>query len=370
MSRLHSKGLFRDGFRKSIKPSRVIVLSFLTLILLGSVLLALPVSSRSGQATDYLTALFTATSATCVTGLIVVDTYTYWSAFGQSVILVLIQCGGLGFMTLATIFSFLLRRTITLRERLVMTRALNIDELSGVVRITRHILLGTLIAELTGAIILSLRFVGEFGWWGGIAKGVFHSVSAFCNAGFDLMGQKQEFSNMMSYVSDPIVNFTLMVLIITGGLGFIVWEDILHRRSFKRLSLQTKLAMVTRPLLLVSGAVLFFLFEYNNRETMGELNFGSKLMAAMFQSTTTRTAGFNTISQAGLTQASKLLSVILMFIGGSPGSTAGGIKTVNFIIIILAAASVMRGKSDITAFGRRVSSKAVLNAFSLAFVAL
>ena len=357
-------------FRRTLNPTRMIIFGFIALILIGTVLLCLPVSSRTGQATDIVTALFTATSAGCVTGLSVVDTYSYWSPFGQCVVLFLIQCGGLGFMSLAAIFSFLLRRTITLRERLVMTQSMNINDLSGIVRMTRHILIGTFFFEFSGAVILSIRFSGEFGWRAGIAKGIFHSVSAFCNAGFDLMGQKAACSNLTSYVSDPIVNITIMALIIVGGLGFYVWEDIYHKQRFRDYTLHTKLVLTITASLLALGSIMFFAIEYNNPETLGKLSFCDKIMAAMFQATTTRTAGFNTISQSALELPSKMLSMLLMFIGGSTGSTAGGIKTVTFGILLLTAISVMRGKSDVTVFGRRLNIRTVLNAFALTVTAV
>ncbi|MEG2939605.1 MAG: potassium transporter TrkG, partial [Oscillospiraceae bacterium] len=322
----------------------------------------LPIATREGLHTDWLTALFTATSATCVTGLVVVDTYSHWTAFGQAVVLLLIQCGGLGFMTLAATFSFLVRRTITLRERLIMTQSLNINDISGIVRLTRHVLVGTIFCELSGAIILSIRFSGEFGWIGGIIKGIFHSVSAFCNAGFDLMGENVPFSNLTGYVSDPIVNITIMSLIIVGGLGFFVWEDIYRKRRFRDLSLHTKLVLTITASLLIGGSILVFAFEYTNPGTLGELPMHGKVLASMFQSTTTRTAGFNTIDQGALTLPSKILSMILMFIGGSSGSTAGGIKTVTFGVLMLTAFAVMRGKNDVTAFSRRIATRAILNA--------
>ncbi|MEG2570383.1 MAG: potassium transporter TrkG, partial [Clostridia bacterium] len=355
--------------RNNISPTRVIILGFLGVIVTGAVLLMLPIATREGLHTDWLTALFTATSATCVTGLVVVDTYSHWTAFGQAVVLLLIQCGGLGFMTLAATFSFLVRRTITLRERLIMTQSLNINDISGIVRLTRHVLVGTIFCELSGAIILSIRFSGEFGWIGGIIKGIFHSVSAFCNAGFDLMGENVPFSNLTGYVSDPIVNITIMSLIIVGGLGFFVWEDIYRKRRFRDLSLHTKLVLTITASLLIGGSILVFAFEYTNPGTLGELPMHGKVLASMFQSTTTRTAGFNTIDQGALTLPSKILSMILMFIGGSSGSTAGGIKTVTFGVLMLTAFAVMRGKNDVTAFSRRIATRAILNALALAMTA-
>lgn len=356
--------------RRHTNPSKFIILVFIGIILLGALLLMLPVSSRSGEWTPFITAVFTSTSATCVTGLIVEDTYTYWSGFGQAVILALIQCGGLGFMSLATMFSFLLRRKIGLRERLVITQSLNINDISGVVRLMRHILYGTFLAEGIGALILSIRFSGMFGWRDGIIKGVFHSVSAFCNAGFDLMGQTRAFAGLTDFVGDPIINITIMALIIVGGLGFFVWEDIYRCRNFKNLAVHTKLVIIITAFLIVSGTLLFLLFEYKNPATIAEMPWWQKLLAAMFQSVTTRTAGFNTINQGAITVPSKMLSMMLMFIGGSPGSTAGGIKTVTFGILVLTAISVMSRKNDVNAFGRRIPTRAILNAIAVALTAL
>ena len=366
-SRFH---MIRFLFQRNLSPTRVVILGFLALILLGAALLMLPCATRPGQETSWLCALFTSTSATCVTGLVVVDTYTHWSPFGQAVILVLIQCGGIGFMSLAAIFSFLLRRTITLRERLIMTQSMNINDLAGVVRLTRHVLVGTFFCEFFGAVILSIRFSGEFGWRGGIIKGVFHAVSAFCNAGFDLMGEREAFSSLTEYAGDPIVNITIMALIVIGGLGFFVWEDMYHKRRFHEYTLHTKLVLTITAVLLIGGSALFFFFEYANPQTLGALPPHAKVFGAMFQATTTRTAGFNTIDQTALTLPSKMLSMLLMFIGGSSGSTAGGIKTVTFGILVLTAVSVLRGKSEVTAFGRKINPRAILNALALAMTGL
>ena len=273
-------------------------------------------------------------------------------------------------MSLAAIFSFLLRRTITLRERLIMTQSMNINDLSGVVRLTRHVLVGTFFCEFFGAVILAIRFSGEFGWRGGIVKGIFHSVSAFCNAGFDLMGENEAFSNLTAYVSDPIVNITIMALIIVGGLGFFVWEDIYHKRRFREFTLHTKLVLTITAVLLIGGSCMFLAFEYNNPGTLRDLPVQGKVFGAMFQATTTRTAGFNTIDQAAMTLPSKMLSMLLMFIGGSSGSTAGGIKTVTFGLLVLTAISVMRGKNEVTAFQRKINMRAILNALALTMTAI
>ncbi|MBC8535210.1 TrkH family potassium uptake protein [Feifania hominis] len=346
------------------------LIGFALVILLGALLLTLPISSRSGQWTNPLDALFTATSATCVTGLIVVDTYLHWSVFGQIVILLLIQTGGLGFMTLATMFSFFFRRTISLSERLTMMQSLGVDEMAGVVRLTKHILVGTLIFEGTGAVILSIRFASDFGWKDGIFKGIFHSISAFCNAGFDLMGQRSAFSSLTAYSGDIVVNVVIMLLIIIGGLGFIVWEDVYHQRSFKKLRVYSKLVLVFTAVLVVGGALLLAVFEWNNPAIMDSLDGKGKGLAFLFQSVTTRTAGFNTIEQSAMTSPSVLLSMILMFIGGSSGSTAGGVKTVTMGVVLLAVFYVARGRRNIEVLGRRVSYDDVLRAVAVVVIAI
>ena len=352
--------------KKPVHTSTLLILGFLTVILTGTFLLMLPISTNDGSVTPFLTSLFTATSATCVTGLIIVDTYTHWSIFGQTVILLMIQIGGLGFMTMATLFSFALRRKITFKERMIMSSALNVTNISGVVRLTKNILLGTLMFEGIGAIILATRFYDEFGLLGAIRRGVFHSISAFCNAGFDILGHETQFNSLVDYVYDPIVNLTIMALIIIGGLGFFVWGDIYKR---KRLSTHTKIVLSATTILIVSGTILYMIFEFNNPKTIGDMNFLQKLLASSFQSVTTRTAGFNTISQADLTDPSMFLTYILMFIGGSPGSTAGGVKTVTVAILILASIETMRGNTKFHIAGRNIKISVILNALSMFVIA-
>lgn len=357
--------LYKSGkLGKTIKPTKVIVTVFLALILIGTVLLSLPISSRSGEFTPFLTALFTATSATCVTGLVLVDTYQYWNGFGQIVILLLIQIGGLGFMTITTLFSFFVGRTITLKERLVMSTSLNVDDVSGVVKLTKRLLLGTLFFEALGAILLSIRFASDFGIAGGIKKGIFHSVSAFCNAGFDLLGSFGAFSSLTGYSSDVVVNFTIMALVILGGLGFYVWSDILNKNGLSKLEFHSKVVLITSAALIISGAVFFTIFEWNNTATLGDMNVLEKLLAGLFQSVTTRTAGFNTVDQGALTGPSNALTLVFMFIGGSPGSTAGGIKTTTIAVLILTAISTFRGKSSVTYNYKTIPTRTIMNAVS------
>ncbi len=359
----------RKGRRPAMHAAMVVALGFLIIILTGAVLLTLPVSARSGEPTDFLDALFTATSATCVTGLVTVGTATHWSGFGQAVILLLIQIGGLGFMSLASIASFLTRRTITLRERMVMSAGLNLTENAGIVRLTRRVLVGTLAFEGAGAVLLATRFVPRVGLWQGIKMGVFHSISAFCNAGFDLIGTPDNpFASLTGYADDVLVNLTIMALIVIGGLGFFVWGDIWDKRRFRRLRLHTKLVLITTALLLCTGFALTLLFEWGNPQTLGEMPVQDKLLAAAFQSVTLRTAGFNTIDQAALTGPSQAVACLLMMIGGSPGSTAGGIKTVTAAVLVLSAISALRGRTTVSAFGRTIVSRSIMNAVTMMIV--
>jgi len=354
---------------KSYK-TQAITFVFLFLIFFGGFLLNLPIASRNGVSMGYLDALFTATSATCVTGLVVVDTYVQFSAFGQLVIIFLIQIGGLGFMTMATLFSLLMRRVITLNERLLIRESLNIDDMQGIVRLAKHILIGTFAIEFVGALLLSIRFIPEFGMPSGIYKSIFHSISAFCNAGFDIMGQKGEFIGLTSYVSDPIVSLVIPMLIIIGGIGFAVWEDVFQQSNFYKLRLHTKIAITMTAFFIISGTIGFYILEHNNPATMQGLSPMGKLLASFFQSVTTRTAGFNTISQDGMTIASKFISIILMFIGGAPGSTAGGIKVVTVGVLAFAAYAVIKGTSQVTMFKRRISYNAILRAMTIVMISL
>ena len=339
---------------------------FALIILAGTLLLMLPFAAKSGRATPFLDALFTATSATCVTGLVTVSTALHWSFFGKCVILLLIQIGGLGFMSVAAIASFVLRRTITLHERMVMSAGLNLSDGGGIVRLTRRVLFGTFIIEGTGAVLLSCRFVPHYGFPKGITMGVFHAVSAFCNAGFDLMGTPDDpFQSLIGWAEDPLVNITLMALIVLGGLGFFVWSDVWDRKCFKRLTLHSKLVLTTSGALLAGGFVLTLLFEWSNPATLGGMTLPHKLLAAAFQSVTLRTAGFNTIDESALTGPSQALACVLMLIGGSPGSTAGGLKTVTAAILALSALGALRGHTSVVAFSRTIEPRSIMNAVTL-----
>ena len=353
---------------KDINPTRTIVLGFMSVIVLGSLLLKLPVASADGISVPYVDAFFTASSAVAVTGLTVVDTGTHWSLFGQLTILLLIQIGGLGFMTMITMFAMLIGKRISLKERLLIQSSLNQNDLSGVVRLTKYIIIGTLAIEAVGALLLSFVFVPELGWAQGLWYSIFHAVSAFCNAGFDIIGGGR---SLMPYVQNPLVNFTVWTLVILGGLGFTVIIDIFfYRDNFRRWSLHTKLVLIISALLLLTGFVFYLILEWRNAATLGDLSLPGKFMAAFFQSVTPRTAGFNTLDTAALTDASKLFTMIFMFIGGSPASTAGGIKTVTIGVVLFTILSQIQGKEDTEVFRRRIPKGNINRAITIIFLAL
>ena len=355
---------------RAMKPGRLIVLVFLGMILLGAGLLCLPAASRSGRPTDFLTSLFTATSATCVTGLIRVDTGTHWSMFGQAVILILIQVGGLGFMTIACLFFFALRRKIGLRQRMVIAQALGSDSYSGLVSLVRNILRGTAAVEGAGALILFFRFLPEFGFGRALWYGVFHSVSAFCNAGFDVLADVDVGGSLCRYVSDPVVNLTIMALIVIGGLGFAVWGDIRHNRRFSRMQVYTRLVILITLVLIFGGAGIIAELEWNNPGTIGGMTVPQKLLAVLFQSVTLRTAGFASFDQNALRDVTKAFCDMLMLVGGSSGSTAGGVKTVTVGVILLATWSTARGRSDVRVMRRTIPQRAVSSALALFILVL
>ncbi len=349
--------------------TRLIALSFLVVILSGALLLTLPFASSGGQWTDPLTTLFTATSATCVTGLVVVDTCTYWSFFGQLVILAMIQIGGIGFMTIIIMFFLFTKKKIGLQERMLLQQSAGNTRLSGIVLMARRILLITLACEGIGALLLAFRFVPKFGVLEGIYYSVFHSISAFCNAGFDLMGKFERFSSFTAYPLDPLINLTLAGLIITGGTGFLIWEDILKDRiHLSRYSLHAKIALSAYGILLASGTLGFFIFESNT--VMTGYSIPERLLASFFMSTTTRTAGFNTLPLSDLSEAGSLLSMILMLIGGNPGSTAGGLKTSTVALFFLTLAAMAKGENEVTIFKRRFDASLVKQAAAILIVYL
>ena len=346
-----------------LSTTRMIALGFFIGIIIGSVLLSLPIASRDGQAMPYMDALFVATSALCVTGLTTVTLVEQFTLFGQIVILILIQFGGLGIVTFTTTICLILRKKIELSDRLLIQDAYNLDTLDGLVRMTKRIIKGTFLVELCGAISYAFIFIPEYGALKGAYYAVFHAVSAFCNAGMDLLGG----NSLVCYQTHLLMNLTTMLLIIVGGIGFPVWWDVLRVCSltrkkeirpehfFRRLSLHTKLVITMTLSLIVTGTLLVFVFEYNNPATLAELSFGEKVQASVFQSVTTRTAGFATIPQENFRDATAFFSLLLMFVGGSPSSTAGGVKTVTVALILLSTLSLVRGKRDMEAFGRHIS---------------
>ncbi len=346
---------------KRMSATRLIALSFLIVILSGSLLLCLPCSSRTGEWTGFPDALFTATSATCVTGLVVFDTFSHWSLFGQFIILLMIQIGGIGLMTIIIMLFIFLKRKISLHERLLLMQSAGTVRISGMVKLVKRIVKGTLICEGIGALFLAVRFIPQMGLLTGSYYAVFHSVSAFCNAGFDLMGRFEQFSSLTAYEQDPVVNITIMLLIIVGGIGFLVWDEIVrYGIRFGKYSLHAKIVLSTTAFLILMGTAGFFIFEYHGN--LEGLSLPQKLLSSAFMSVTTRTAGFNSMDTASLSESGSLLSMILMFIGGSPGSTAGGIKTSTLAVVFFAMVSMSRGHSQITLFKRSLNANLVKHA--------
>lgn len=347
--------------KHKLSHMNLLMIGFFLIILLGAFCLMTPFATRSAEGMPFLDALFTATSATCVTGLIIADTYQNWTLFGQLVIISLIQIGGLGFMTIGVYIAVILKKRIGLTEREALHESVNTIEVAGVVRLTKRIIQGTIVIEGIGAILLSIRFVPQFGLIRGVYFGVFHSISAFCNAGFDLMGINQEYSSFMAYEGDILVNVTIMLLIIIGGIGFIVWDDIYrHKWHFKKYLLHTKIVLTVTIILIFGGAALFYIIE--NNFLFEGMTVTEKVLGSLFSSVTARTAGFNTVDTAGLSSGSKLLTILLMFIGGSSGSTAGGIKTTAIAVIFCFAWSMIRRTQGINIFGRRLDDDAIKKA--------
>jgi len=348
-----------------IRPLSAIILGYLLIILLGATLLSLPAAAKSSSSTPFFDTLFTSTSATCVTGLIVFDTYTHWSSFGQGVILALIQVGGLGFMTLAIAVTTMTRVKIGLKQRFTVQEAIAAPQVGGVVRMTRFILLGTLLCEAIGALLLSIRMIPLLGAGEGIWFSVFHSVSAFCNAGFDLMGKFAAFSSLTRFVGDGLVNLVLVTLIVVGGLGFYVWMDVgKNRLRVSKYRLHTKLVLSTTAILLVGGTLLLLLFDWES-PALASLSGGEKILACLFSSATPRTAGFNTVDFSLLSEAGIILLIGLMLIGGSPGSTAGGAKTTTAALLALTIHAEIRRKKNVECFGRRIEADALRRACCL-----
>lgn len=351
MRRIHSK----------LTQTQMIVVGFMLIILTGSLLLMLPWASRSHEVTPFLDTLFTATSASCVTGLVVVDTWSHWSMFGQVIILILIQVGGMGFMTLGVFMAILLRRRIGLKTRGVLQESINSLQIGGIVKLAKKIIQGTVFFESVGALILMYRFIPKVGMARGIWYGIFHSVSAFCNAGFDLMGYVEPYQSLCGYAGDWLVNLTIMSLIVIGGIGFFVWDDIATKKlKVRRYTLHTKLVLMTTLALIIGGALFFFFTEQSN--VLRNMPFAERIWASFFQSVTARTAGFNTVDTGALTEGSKFVTILLMFVGGSPGSTAGGIKTTTLIVLLVCVRSNMRQEKGYNILDRRLDEEVVRKA--------
>ncbi|MBQ9964095.1 MAG: Trk family potassium uptake protein [Clostridia bacterium] len=349
---------------RALSYPKLLAGGFLLMILCGAVLLSLPISSKSGEYTPFLTSLFTATSASCVTGLVLVDTYLHWSVFGQLVILLMIQIGGIGFMTLMTAFSLALHRSISLRERTLLKENFNMPEIGGMVRLTKRILCGTLLIELCGAVILSACLIPSLGVGEGVYTAVFVSISAFCNAGFDLFGRYGAFTSLVPFAGNAVFMLAVSLLILIGGIGFIVWDDVLrHRFRFRKYRLHSKIALCTTALITVVATVLFLVLERDS--TGADMPFAKQLLHAFFDSVTPRTAGFNAVEISEMAPASKLLSIFLMMVGGSPGSTAGGLKTVTVAVLLICALSNLRRRSGYNVFGRRLPRDVLDNAVSV-----
>lgn len=354
---------------KNIKLNytEIIVFGTLVLIILGGILLSMPISSREAIPTPFIDSLFTAASALCVTGLIVYDTFTHWSVFGQVIILFLIQIGGLGFMTIITLFSIFLRRKIGLKERRLLMESANTLKIGGIVLLVKKIIIRTFLFESIGALILAISFYPRMGLRQGLFNGIFHSVSAFCNAGFDLMGKFGQFSSMTSYADNVVVNITIISLIVIGGIGFVVWDDLaINHFSYKKYQLHTKIVLVVTAFLIFGCAIILFIIE--SKHSMESMSIREKILVSLFQSVTPRTAGFNTIDQNKLSEGGNLLTMMLMIIGGSPGSTAGGIKTTTFVTLLIGAWSTARQSPDISIYKRRLETDSLKKASAITVI--
>ena len=354
--------------RVRLSATQIIAIGFAVLILLGAGLLTLPAASRNGVSCGFFPALFTATSATCVTGLVLFDTYTQWSAFGQVVIICLIEIGGLGFMSAASTFVFLLRKKVGLRQKMVIAQALNLNDMDGVVKIQKLVLTGSLTIQAVGALILLLRFWPEFGFRQALIWGVFHYISAFCNAGFDIFGMIAPGQSLIIFNDDPIVCLTLMALVTVGGLGFLVWEELARVRKFKKFSVYTKLVLLMTAGILLVGTVVILLLEWDNPATFGPMPVWQKIMNAFFQTGTLRTAGFVTVDQLALRDSTKAFSILVMFIGGSSGSTAGGLKTVTILVLLLFVWAKARGRQSVHIFKRNIPAEKAVDAMTITLI--
>lgn len=353
--------------RYKLNGIQIIILGIIAINIIGAIILTLPVSSKSGEGTNFLDALFTSASAVCVNGLVINDTGTYWSTFGQIVLIILSEIGGLGIMSFTIFIAILLGKKITLKDRLTLQSSMNTFSIQGLVKMIKYIMYVAFSVQFFGILLLSTQFVPEFGIKKGMFYSLFHSVSAFCNVGMDLFG---DFKSLTEYYNNPIIIITISILVIIGGLGFTVLIELYNYKEIKNISVHTKMVLFISTILIILGALFIFILEYNNPKTLGDMSILNKILNSIFASITPRTAGFNTISTEGMTKAGKIVTIMLMFIGGSPGSTAGGLKTSTFGIIIFTIISVIRGRDDTEAFGRRFSKEVVYKSFSLLIIGI
>lgn len=356
------KKTYRRNFFSS---ARVIIVGFFLVIMVGALLLMLPIATNDGQVTPFSDTLFTATSAVCVTGLIVHDTAAYWSVFGQAVILMLIQIGGMGVVMVGISFAMISGRKIGLMQRSTMAEAIAAPQVGGIIRLTRFILRGVVIIELIGAALLAMVFVPDFGWGRGLWYALFHSVSAFCNAGFDLMGVREHYSSLTSFVGSPLINLVIMALIVIGGIGFLTWEDVKTKKwRIHKYRMQTKVILTVTIGLILLPALYYFFVEFS-RDCWQELSLGERVLASVFQAVTPRTAGYNTVDLTKMSDVGQSITMLLMLIGGSPGSTAGGMKTTTMAVLFASAFAVFHHREDALLFGRRISKEIVGNAAAI-----
>lgn len=346
--------------QKIFSSSRTIIFGFASMIILGTLLLMLPISSKDGTFTSFLDCLFTATSSSCVTGLVVQDTATHWSLFGQIVILIMIQIGGMGIITMSILFAIISGKKVNIMQRSTMQESISAHKLGGILNLSRFIIITSAVIELLGAVAFSFVFCKEYGFIKGAWMSIFHSVSAFCNAGFDLMGESAEFSSLTNYVYNPLINITVMLLILIGGIGFLTWDDIKeHKHRIRRYRMQTKVIFCVTAILVIVPALYFFFFEFEN------LSFGKRVLVSVFQAITPRTAGFNTVDALELSETGNAVVSILMLIGGAPGSTAGGMKITTIAVLFAAAISVFRKRDSAHIMHRRISDDNVKNAATI-----
>lgn len=350
--------------KEKLNSYQIIAIIYVLIVLLGTLLLAMPISSKTGEFTPFIDSLFTATSATCVTGLVIYDTFTHWSLFGQLVILFLIQIGGIGFMTVMSLFLMAFKRQITLHEKTLFVQATGNNPIGSTLKLVKQVALGTAVFETTGALLLSISFIPKLGWGKGIYAAIFHSISAFCNAGFDIMGSFGEFSSFSAFSGDWLVTLTVSALIVMGGIGFVVWNDVIKNRfKWKTLALHTKIVISCTSLLIVSGTLLFLLFEFNH--SLRGMSGGEKFLNSLFLAVTPRTAGFNIVKLTELSEGGSIITMLLMIIGGSSGSTAGGIKTTTFVVLILTISAYIKRKHTITIGKRRLEDSVIPHAAAL-----